>query len=435
MKKFQKLTKRIGSILLAGVLISTALGVGKLNSQASAAAAENGYVYYSTEDGALYRVPTAGGSAQMISDYFEGSYLDATSQYLYFYDNEETSKLQRLSLTEPDALISNFAGGKDVIFYQIEGDYLYFMDDHGVIYRSLANAPDDTQIKQIANNADTEFPGFYVEGGRIYYNVLKNGTNTWAASKSRDGSGNVQYIGQGAIPSYSFIHSTPTTVSVMVDTKPAENYYSLNSMVLYTLPITGGNPKAANAKSPLDVNATLSGFWSKDYYVYNKGVTVDENDDYVYSKAKSFAIDHNGKSFQLSQSAVVSLADMGGNKLAYVGSNGKGYVSTIANGKVISTKTLGLSQVTNVYNVKNGTAAGQTVFFTNNAAYAVNADLSLSKLNGVTWDNSSIYDDVTGIFYYNADDNDSLYKMSTDGKTKLKLTDGAVSEIYTITTN
>ncbi|OKP98072.1 DUF5050 domain-containing protein [Paenibacillus sp. P46E] len=434
MKKIQRLAKRLGCILLAGVLISSALGVGKLTPHASAAAAENGYAYYSSEDGALYRVPTAGGSAQMISEYFEGSYLNATSKYLYFFDNEDTSKLQRLSLTEPGALISNFAGDKDILFYQIEGDFIYFMDDNGVIYRSLADAADDTQIKQIANNADTEFPGFSVENGRIYYNVLKNGTNTWAASKSRDGSGNVQYIAQGAIPSYSYIHSSPSTVSVMVDIKPAETYYSLNSMVLYTLPVNGGNPKAANAKSPLDANATYSGFWSNDYYVYNKGVTVDDNDDYVYSKSKSYAIDKNGKSFQLNQSGVVSLADMGGNKLAYVGSNGKGYISTIANGKVTSTKTLALSQVTNVYNLKNGTAAGQIIFYASGGAYAVNADLSLTKLNGVTWDNSSIFNDVSGIYYYNAEDNQSLYKMSADGKTKLKLTDGPVSEIYTVTT-
>lgn len=434
MKKIQRLTKRLGCILLAGVLISSALGVGKLTPHASAAAVDNGYVYYSSEDEALYRVPTAGGSAQMISEYFEGSYLDATSKYLYFFDNEDTSKLQRLSLTEPGALISNFAGDKDILYYQIEGDFLYFMDDNGVIYRSLADAADDSQIKQIANNADTEFPGFSVESGRIFYNVFKNGSNTWAASKSRDGSGNVQYIAQGAIISSTYIHSSPTGISIMVDTKPAETYYSLNSMVLYTLPVSGGNPKAANAKSPLDMNATYSGFWSNDYYIYNKGVTVDDEDNFVYSKSKGFAIDKNGKSFQLSQSGIVSLADMGGNKLAYVGSNGKGYISTIANGKVTSTKTLALSNVTDVYNLKNGTAAGQIVFFASDKAYAVKADLSLSKLNGVTWDNSVIYNDVSGIYYYNAEDNESLYKMSADGKTKLKLSDGPVTEIYTITT-
>ncbi|KWX77446.1 DUF5050 domain-containing protein [Paenibacillus jilunlii] len=435
MKKIQRLITRIGLTLLAGVLIGGGvLGSGKMTPQASAAAAGNGYVFYNSED-VLYRVPTTGGTPQKIAEKFEGSYADATSKYLYFFDNNDSTKLQRVSLTEPDALISSFAGNKNIIFYEIVGDFIYFMDDKGVIYRSLANAADDSQIKQIANNADTEFPGFSVKNGRIYYNVLKNGTNTWAASKSRDGSGNVQFIAQGAIPASTFIRSGPSGISVMVDTKPAETYYSYNAMVLYTLPLNGGNPKAANAKNPLDVNATMSGSWSNDYYVYNKGVTVDDDDNYVYSKSKGYAMTKNGVSFQLSQNGVVSLADMGGNKLAYVGSNGKGYISTIANNKVTSTKPVALSNVTDVYNVNNGTAAGQIVFYATGGVYAVNTDLSVTKLNGVTWDNSAIYNNIDGIYYFNEEDNKCLYKMSADGKTKLKLSDGPVTEIYTIINN
>lgn len=38
----------------------------------------------------------------------------------------------------------------------------------------------------------------------------------------------------------------------MIDNKPAETEYSLNSMVLYTLPLSGGAPKAANAKTRLN---------------------------------------------------------------------------------------------------------------------------------------------------------------------------------------
>ncbi|MNC13494.1 hypothetical protein D3C75_612430 [compost metagenome] len=304
------------------------------------------------------------------------------------------------------------------------------MAENGVIYRSLANAADDSQIKQIANNADTEFPGFLVVNGRIYYNVLKNGTNTWAASKSRDGSGNVQYIAQGAIPFSDYIHSSSNGVSLMVNTNPAETYYSYSTMVLYTLPLNGGNPKAVNAKNPLDVNATYSGAWANDYFIYNKGVTVDDDDNYVYSKSKGYAIDRSGKTFQLSQNAVVSLADMGGNKLAYVGSNGKAFISTIANGKVTSTKPVALSNVTKVYKLKNGTATGQIVFFATSGAYALNTNLTLTKLNGVNWDNSAFNEDVAGIFYYNQEDNDKLYMMSADGKTKVKLTDMPVTDFF-----
>ncbi|QQZ59537.1 DUF5050 domain-containing protein [Paenibacillus sonchi] len=158
MKKIQRLITRIGLTLLAGVLIGGGvLGSGKMTPHATAAAAGNGYVYYNSED-ALYRVPTAGGTAQKLSENFSGDYLEATSKYLYFFESDDLSKLQRLSLTENNALISSFAGDKNILFYQIEGDYLYFLDDKGVIYRSPANAADDSQIKQIANNADTEFP-------------------------------------------------------------------------------------------------------------------------------------------------------------------------------------------------------------------------------------------------------------------------------------
>ncbi|KWX84864.1 hypothetical protein AMQ83_28185 [Paenibacillus riograndensis] len=435
MKKIQRLITRIGLTLLAGVLIGGAvLGSGKMTPHASAAAAGNGYVYYNSED-ALYRVPTAGGTAQKLSENFSGDYLEATSKYLYFFESDDLSKLQRLSLTENNALISSFAGDKNILFYQIEGDYLYFLDDKGVIYRSPANAADDSQIKQIANNVDTEFPGFFVVNGRIYYNVLKNGTNTWAASKSRDGSGNVQFIAQGAIPSSDYIYSTPTGTSVMVDIKPAETYYSLNSMVLYTLPLNGGNPKAVNAKNPLDANATYSGFWTNNYYIYNKGITVDDDDNYVYSKSKGYAIDKSGKIFQLSQTGIVGLTEMGGNKFAYVDGNGKASISTVANGKVTSTKPIALTNVTNLFKVQNGTAAGQVVLFAASGTFALNADLTLTKLNGVTWDNSAIYESATGIYYFNGEDNECLYKMSADGKTKLKLSDGPVTEIYTISSN
>ncbi|WP_019911282.1 DUF5050 domain-containing protein [Paenibacillus sp. HW567] len=431
MNRMPRVVKRVLFTLLAGVLVSIgALGGGKLTPTASAAS-ENGYVFYTSED-TLYRVPAAGGTIQKLAENFEGTDVEATDKYLYFLTGDSSSQLQRLSLTEADPLINSFAATKNIVFYLVEGDFLYFMDSTGKIYRSLANAADDSQIKQIVSNADIEFPGFSVVNGRIYYNALKDGANTWAASKSRDGSGNVQWIAKGAIPSSRFIHPSNNTVSVMVDTKPEETYYSLSCMVLYTLPINGGNAKAVNVNSPLDANATLSGGWSNDYFVYNKGVTVDDDDNFIYSKSKAYAIDKAGKVFQFSQTSVISLSDMGGGKLAYVGSNGKGYVSTVVNGKVTSTKPVELSNVKHVAKFKNGTASGQTVFFATKGAYALNANLTLTKLNGVDWDNSAFNEKVAGIYYWNTEDNDNLYRMSTDGKSKIKLSETTVDSIETI---
>ncbi|MNI96139.1 hypothetical protein D3C73_1545340 [compost metagenome] len=60
----------------------------------------------------------------------------------------------------------------------------------------------------------------------------------------------------------------------------------------------------------------------------------------------------------------------------------------------------------------------------------MNTNLTLTKLNGVNWDNSAFNEDVAGIFYYNQEDNDKLYMMSADGKTKVKLTDMPVTDFF-----
>ncbi|MEK4852552.1 DUF5050 domain-containing protein [Paenibacillus sp. FSL H7-0756] len=427
MKALYLLSRKTGVLLLALILASLGtVGGGRQSHTAAAAASAKSYVYYVSDD-VLYRVTSDGSETQTIVENYDGNGLDSTGKYLYFYYDDGMG-IQRLSLSDPDALITSFLGDRNILFYLFEGPYLYFLDDTGHIYRTLADADDDTHLTLIADNADVNFRTFNVSGGRIYYNALKNNT-TWVASRSRDGSGVIQWIASGAIQKSKFYHPYATSINLMIDNKPAETEYSLNSMVLYTLPLSGGAAKAANAKNPLQSNDVSSGTWSNNYFLFNKGIKLDaEGEDFDYSTGAGFLMDKNGKILQLSQNSVISISEIAANKLVYADSKGKAYISTLANGKVTSSKTLPLSNVQDIRTVKNG-AALTTVLFTAADAYLLNADSSLIKLSGVESDYSVITNNIPGLYYINGLDNDCLYRYSNDGKTKTKLSTGPVSYI------
>ncbi|WP_310832994.1 DUF5050 domain-containing protein [Paenibacillus pedocola] len=432
MNDYQRYAKKFSLMLLVSVLTIIGIAGGGLNTLPASAASSNAYVYY-ISDNDLYRVPSNGGSAQLITENFESAYSLSTNKYLYFMMDENSTSLQRLSLTEPSALITSFGGDKEILNYTINDNYIYFMDTTGSIYRSPADAADESQIKRIIDNGDANFPSFSIVKGRVYYNALKSNSTTWVASKAKDGSGNILWIASGAVYGARHIQENNTTLSLMVNTDPSETEYSLNCMVLYSLPFNGGAPKAANAKAPLDTNEVFSGKLTSNYYLYNKGIKLDANGEYNYSTGKGYLIDKNGKIFQLSQSSVVEISEISSNKLAYVDAKGKAYVSTVANGKVTSTKMLPISNATAVRTLMYGAAAGSTIFFNKTDAYVLNADLSLTKAAGVVWEYMAYALNIPGLFYINELDNDSLYRLSNDGKTKLRLSADPVSQIITIT--
>ncbi|AKG34632.1 DUF5050 domain-containing protein [Paenibacillus durus] len=420
--------------LLVFVLALTEVTVGRAKAEGVVAApSDDAYVYY-VSNGDLYRVRTDGSPAQKIRENFDGVKLKPAGNYLYYLYDATSTTLLRLSLTDDKAKISNFGGDKRILHYITEGDLIYYMDDKGGIYRASANAERSTDGTLIADMADTNFPRFTVVSGRVYYNALKNG-RTWVASKAADGSGTVQWIASGAFPGDYFAHTYNNTLYLMVDTKPAETTYSLNSMVLYTLPAGGGNARAVNAKAPLDANSVLSGSWAGDYYLFNKGIRLDSNDDYDYSKGKGILMDRTGKFITLNQTGVYEIVNLGSNKFAYVDGKDKAYVSTIANGKVTSTKKLPLANVGYVRNLMNGGKVRSTVLFAESGAYVLNSNLTLTKMVGVEWDLCVYEDDIAGIFYINASDNGRLYRMSEDGKTTVKLSDDKVSRIVLISKN
>jgi hypothetical protein len=419
---------------LLTLLLAVAGTVGSSTQapKASAAASAKAYVYYVSED-VLYRVSSDGSETLTIAENFDGSDLVSTGKYLYF-SHENTPGLQRLSLADPDALITSFADDRNILKYLLDGDFFYFLDDTGSIYRTAANAEDDSQLKLIADNADVNFPSFTVLNGRIYYNALKNKSVTWVASRPRDGSGAVQWIASGAIQADPFFHPYSSTLNLMVDTVPTETQYSLNSMVLYTMPLSGGNPKAANAKSPLDVNSVYSGSWGNNYFLYNKGIKLNAEGDSNFATGKGYLIDKNGKSLQLNQTGVLGISELSNTKLAYVDAKGKVYISTIANGKITGTKALPLSNAINMTTLKYGTTYS-TIIFTTTDAYLLKADSTLTKMAGVEYDYSVFLDDIPGIYFINSGDNDCLYGFSNDGKTKIKLSNGPVTSIALLSSN
>lgn len=429
MNVIQPVIRRTGFLLLILLLAATGIAGGGRQTHAAAAAAASApsYVYF-VSDGALYRVSADGRETLKLTDHFEGNGLTSTGKYLYFY-YENAMGIQRISMANPDTAVTNFLEDRYILYYLFDGPYLYFLDDNGHIYRTWADAGDEPQLTLIADNADMSFKAFDVRGGRLYYNALRNNTERWVASRPRDGSGAIQWIASGVVPKSWFFHPYNTTNRLMIDTAPEETEYSLNSMVFYTLPLGGGAPKAANAGSPLKSNDVNSGTWSGQFYLFNKGIKLDaEGEDFNYSTGKGFLMDKNGKILQLSQSSVVSINEIAGNKLVYADSKGKAYISTLANGKVVSSRLLPLTNVKDIRTVKNGTTL-TTVLFTTTDAYVLNSNSTLTKMSGVESDYAVIADHIPGLYYINASDNNALYRFSNDGKSRTKLFPGPVSYI------
>ncbi|GIO87798.1 hypothetical protein J25TS5_47300 [Paenibacillus faecis] len=434
MNSYVKFTRKMLLPLLAVLLAFTGAAAAAPKAQAAEAPSTDAYVYY-VSDGDLYRVRTDGSPAQLIRENFFGVELKPAGDYLFHLFDEKSLTLLKLSMVDSKAKAADFGGDHDILYFTTEGNFVYCMDDKGRIYRVPAEAKKVDEGTLIADMADTKHPQFTVLDGKVYYNALKNGRTIWVAAKSTDGSGTVQWIAEGALSSSYYLHKENNTLYFMVDTKPMETQYSLNSMVLYSMPAAGGTAKALNAKAPLDANAVFSGMWAGDHYLYNKGVLPGSGDGYDYSKSKGFLIDKSGKNIQLNQTGVYEIAALGGNKFVYVDAKGKAYVSTLANGKVASTKAIPLTDVGYVRNLTSGGKVRSTALFAESGAYVLNADLTLTKMVGVEWDLCVYKEDVAGVFYVNAGDNGRLYWMGEDGKTTKKLADEKVSRIVLISKN
>lgn len=221
----------------------------------------------------------------------------------------------------------------------------------------------------------------------------------------------------------------------MINTKPEETQFSVDCMVLYTVPKKGGTAKAVNAKAALDTNSVYSGSWAgNDSYLFNKGIRLGSDGDFNYANSTAQLIKKDGKTLQLNKTGIFEIAEISANKYAYVDSKGKAYVSTVANNKVASTKALPLSDVGYVRNMIKDGKVQSTVLFAQSGAYVLNPkDLTLKKMVGVEWDLCQYEENIDGIFFINAGDNSRLYMMTVDGKKATKLADEKISRIVLIT--
>ncbi|MGF7050250.1 hypothetical protein J2T13_004775 [Paenibacillus sp. DS2015] len=416
------------------VLVLSLMVTGLISGNVQAKSANEGFVYYISNDD-LFRVGTDGSPSQKLHSEFSGVGFESTHDYIYYTYDWKSTTLLRLSVSDLQAQPVNYSGDKKIVYYETFDNLLYFMDDQGGIYRASSSNQKASEATLIANMADTDYPMFTVKNGRLYYNAIKAGDTSWVASKSADGSGQVQWIASGVFEDSYQVSSNLTTVSIMVNTEPKELNYSIDCMVLYTLPINGGSVEAVNLKSPLDSNAVNAGEWINEYYLYNKGIELDyENDeDYDYTTGKGYLFKKDGTSIRLHKTSIDEIASIGTNKYVFIDGYGKAYVTTIVNSKVTTTKKLKLSDVYYVRNLISKDKVKATVLFAEDGVYMLNENLSFKKIIGAEWDKFSYEDDIPGIFYVNAEDNDRMYYVSEDGKTTVKLADEQVSTIMLIT--
>lgn len=433
MNNIQASMKRIVVSLFILTLVLTGVGAEGYQAEGAAINAKEVAVVYYLHNDDLYRIRTDGSPAKEIQADFDGYDLKAAGSSIYYQSDKNPTALLRLSTTDESPSESAFSGDMTIVYYETHGDFIYFMNDKGNLYRAPSTAKSYKEAKLVVDKADTEFPGFKIVEGKVYYNAIRNGRATWVASRSADGRGELQWIAAGAIEDIYYARTDSTHLTLMINTKPEEQSYSTDCMVLYTLPKKGGKATAVNAKSPIDANAVDSGSWAGDgSFLYNKGILLDAEHNFDYTKGKGVLIQKSGARIDLSKSSVTDIATVDKNKYVYLNDAGKAFVSTVANNKVTGTKTLPVKDVASVSNLMKNGQVQATILFTEDSSYIVRPDSTLKKMEGVSWDISYYEDDINGIFYINTADSGSLYRMGFDGKTTLKLTNDAVSHILLV---
>ncbi|SFF28706.1 hypothetical protein SAMN04487969_12328 [Paenibacillus algorifonticola] len=435
MNKLHLFTKKNVCMLFIFTLLFTSFGTVTA-PKAEAAVTASGYVYY-TSDKDLFRIKTDGtGAALIMEDFdFPGTALNRGGKYLYYLSYSGSSTLMRLPIdgtaTEDEVFYN------DVLHYSIVNGTLYYMTSAGKIYSVSANAAAVSEAKQIADKADTDFEEFKIIDGKIYYNTVRNGRSTWVASKAVTGAGQVQHIAAGAIEQDHHIQTTANSVNIIVNTKPEEQFYSLDCIVLYSVPKKGGAAKALNLNAPIDANAAYSGIWATNtYYLFNKDIRLDSEGHFNYNTGKGYLLNTSGKTFSLHSTGVYDLANVGTDKVAFIDAADKGYVATIKNNKVISKKNLNISKLHSVYNIMSGGKIASTIFFGDNASYLLKSDLSVQKIPGLNWDYMELNEGVDGIYYINDDSKDAgygqLFHLSSDGKTASKLSEQSIGRVLLV---
>lgn len=387
------------------------------------------FAYY-VSNGALYRVMSDGTKGQKLLSSFEGVKLTPIGDYLYYMYDEKSTTLLRLPMDGSAKIATRFES--DILYFTSEGNNIYYMNDKGAIYCAPSTAAKGSQGKLVTDMADTNYPQFSVINGKVYYNALKSGRTTWVATKNADGTGDIQWISEGAVPSSWCINTDNYTVYLMVNTTPKETQYSTNCMVLYSLPKIGGQAKAINPGNPLDFNAVFSGSWANGYYMFNQNIVLGSDGDFDYSTGTGYVMDMHGNTVQIHDSGIVEIVKTSPGKLVFVDGNGYADAVSIVDNTVVEKTVLPIANAWYIRNLMTDGNIRATMVFADSGAYTLKPDLTFEQMVGVEWDLCMYKKDVDGFFYVNAGDNGRLYHRDDVAGTNTKLSDDKVSRIVLI---
>jgi cold shock CspA family protein len=419
------LLQRMTLVLLTLILL---WGTG-IPAYAAEAPVAKPYVYY-TVGSDLYRVSSSGTDQQLITSDYEGVYPSRGGNYLYYYEHADSNTLMRVAVNG-EASLAPAAFATDVNYYLIDSGFVYYLTAKGAIYRAPVNAFKSSEAKLVADKVDGKNPSFHLKQGRIVYHSLKN-NKPWVVTKNADGTGQPVWIASGVLHEDGPTADT-NFLYLAVDTKPEITNIAVDSYILYMLPIKGGVVKAVNAKYPLNYNWAASGQWlTGGGYVYNKNIGLDLEGIFDYTTGTGFILGTNGKAVQVHKNPIEEAFTLDANRIAFRDATGKAYISTLKDNKLVSTKTLPL---TNTYYIDQLYSQGKvsaTLFFTEGAVYKLAPDVSVKQVIDADWSVYITNREVPGFFYINQDDNDTLYWTTGDGKINKSLETGPVDALLAV---
>lgn len=242
MRGLRVAVQRVIEVCLVLAVVAGGIFTGSPGSAQAAGSTSgvNNIYYLSNND--LYRAGTDGVPPVKLQESFTHGWITQVGDYLFYRaEDENFTPLMRISSKEPASQPMKFSN-KSILWYQVDGNQIYYMEQSGKIFKTPVAATDSNQAVLVTSMADSNFPLFKIINGVIYFNARKDGLNIWVASKQISGKGSVQWIAKGALTNDKFIHTYQNNIYMMVNTNPHEVALSTDCMVLYIIPIKG-NPK------------------------------------------------------------------------------------------------------------------------------------------------------------------------------------------------
>lgn len=430
---------KLRTISLLTVLITLMLLIA---GSFDALAADRAFYVYFNQSDRLYRVRTDKGEPELLMNnaygYGRGSragkYLVTWSEY-YPGNGRTTGSALRLATDgsmlnnalEPISGLYTFSTHGDYIYFVVKANYsastlqLYRMPSTYSKQKGDSNYYDS--LPQIANMIDPDYVAFEFIDKYVYYTALRNGRELWVARKAADGSGSVTWICKGALESKRLIVKSSEYIYMMVNTEPEESQYSTDCMVQYKIARSTGKATALNAKNAIDYNAAMSGNWATDIYYYNTGVKSASSSGGIrgwdYNVAVGYVIDTSGRRVKVTDDAIIEMTQVSANKYVYCDAYGDVYSCNIKSGKLTNKKKIsGASEIFYVRSIMSNGKRSATLMAGSKGTYLLNSDMSVKKLIGVEWDTVFLFDDMDGYLYTNAGDENKLYYLSSEGKTR-----------------